>query len=78
MMVLVGVGGTDNKSKKGHNHYHPVVLITLSKSTGLALTIVHAVHCTIWGLGEWGGYLLHCCLGYVQLLQVPVDGSKVS
>lgn len=78
MIVLVGVRGTDNKSKEGHNHDHPVVLTALSKSTGPALTIVHAEHCTIWGWGEWGGYLLHCCLGCVQLLQIPEDGSKVS
>ena len=55
MIVLVGVRGTDNKSKEGHNHDHPVVLTALSKSTGPALTIVHADHCTIWGWGEWGG-----------------------
>lgn len=52
MIVLVGAGGTDNKSEEGHNHYHPVVLRALSKSTGPALTIVHAVRCTIWGWGS--------------------------
>lgn len=52
MIVLVGVRGTDNKSKEGHNHDHPVVLTALSKSTGPALTIVHAEHCTIWGWGS--------------------------
>lgn len=78
MIVLVGAEGGDRQQIR-----RPQSLSSSCVESSIKIyraSTYHCACCTLHSLGvrEWGGYLLHCPLGYMQLLQIPEDGSKVS